>query len=304
MQDVHAMAPAIPRLALGKVGITRVRKPLVIRRPDRAQTLAASLEVFVDLPESRKGSDLSRNAQILAEAIDSTVLRPSPSIEATCVQIARELLQRHDYATEAEASAEAEYFRQRGVSAERTSLEDYLLFGRAWARREGGKVRVIKSVGAEGVGMTACPCAMETCRSKLAEEFPDLRDPKFADLPMITHNQRNRSRLYLTLPEEMDVEAEVLLDIIEEAQSTPTYAILKRGDEGQLVLNAHRKPRFVEDVIRELLRLAVERFPHLPESVEVRAETQSEESIHKYDVRAEHRATLGELRHASRPPTA
>ncbi|MDE1836281.1 MAG: GTP cyclohydrolase I FolE2 [Euryarchaeota archaeon] len=304
MKDIHAMPPAIPRLALGKVGITGVRKPLVIHRPDRTQTLAASLEVYVDIPESRKGSDLSRNAQILAEAVDSTVIRPSPSLEATCVRIAAELLKRHEYAREAEVRAEAEYFRQRGISGDRLSLEDYRLFGQAWASRGNGTPRLRKAIGAEGVGMTACPCAMETCRNALAEEFPELREARFDALPMITHNQRNRSRLTLVLPEEVEVEADRLLDVIEEAQSSPTYAILKRGDEGTLVLNAHRKPRFVEDVIRSLLTLAAERFPELPDGVEVFAETQSEESIHKYDVRAEHRASLGELRAGARKGTA
>jgi GTP cyclohydrolase IV len=293
------MAPSVPRLALGKVGLTGVRKPLTIRRPGRAQTLAASLEVFVDLPEDRKGSDLSRHAQVLAEAVDRTVLRPSRSIESTCVEIARELLRRHDYATEAEVSAEAEYFRRRGIHPDRTSLEDYLLLGRAWAKREGGKVTVRKSVGAEGVGMTACPCAMETVRSELTRQFPSLQDPALADLPMVTHNQRNRSRLTLTMPEGVEVEADDLLDIIEAAQSAPTYAILKRGDEGKVVADAHRRPRFVEDVLRELLQRTAQRYRDLPGSVEVLAETQSEESIHKYDVRAEHRATLAELRRAS-----
>ncbi len=291
------MAPAVPRLALGKVGITGVRKPLVIQRPDRAHTLAASIEVYVDLPESRKGSDLSRNAQILAEAIDSTVVRPSSSLEASCVGIARELLARHDYANEAEVSAEAEYFRSRGVASDRVSLEDYRLFGKAWASRTPGGIGIRKAIGAEGVGMTACPCAMETCRSALSQEFPELGSSRFDALPMITHNQRNHTRLTLTLPEPIEVEADRLLDAIEEAQSSPTYAILKRGDEGAVVLAAHRKPRFVEDVLREVLRLTSERFPELPDDVEVLAETRSEESIHKYDVRAEHHVLLGELRH-------
>ena len=290
------MAPSVPRLALGKVGIAGVRKPLVIQRPDRTHTLAASIEVYVDLPESRKGSDLSRNAQILAESIDTTVIQPSPSVEATCVRIARELLARHDYAGEAEVRAEAEYFRPRGISPDRMSLEDYRLFGQAWASRSNGHLKVRKAIGVEGVGMTACPCAMETCRSTLSQEFPELATSRFDDLPMITHNQRNRSRLTLLVGEEVEVEADRMLDVVEEAQSSPTFAILKRGDEGQVVLNAHRRPRFVEDVVRALLTLTAERFPELPGTTEVVAETRSEESIHKYDVRAEHRALLQELR--------
>jgi GTP cyclohydrolase-4 len=290
------MAPSVARIALGKVGVTGVRKPLIIHRPDAVRTLAASFSVSVDIPETRKGSDLSRNAEVLAEIVDQTVERPSPSLEAACVNIAKELLKRHAYATEAEVHSEAEYFKSMGLTDDKTSLENFLLFATAWARREEGKVVVRKRIGAEAVGMTACPCAMETCRSALEKEYPLLKDPSMASLPIITHNQRNRTRLSLILPEDIEVEADRILEVISEAQSSPTYAILKRGDEGQVVLNAHRKPKFVEDVVRSELSIASQTFSELPDSVEIIAETESEESIHKYNVRAEHHVTLGDLR--------
>ncbi len=290
------MMPTTARLALGKVGITGVRKPLNILRPERMQPLSATFQVFVDLPESRKGSDLSRNAQILAEVVDETVLHPSPSLEAACATIARELLTRHSYATDAEVTAEAEYFLRRGISPDKQSLEDFTLVGKAWAHRDDGVTVVRKAIGAEAVGTTACPCAMETCREELAREYPELSRKTLSEMPVVTHNQRNRTRLTLILPENVEVEADEILEVIEASQSAPTYAILKRGDEGRLVLMAHRKPRFVEDVIRSALYLTGKKFAHLPDDVEVEAETQSEESIHKYDVRAEHRATLGELK--------
>ena len=144
--------------------------------------------------------------------------------------------------------------------------------------------------------MTACPCAMETCREQLAAEFPDLARSELADLPMISHNQRNRTRLTVELPEGVDVEADELISAIEAAQSSPTYAILKRGDEARVVVAAHRNPKFVEDVLRDLLASLPARFPDLPATAGLRAETTSEESIHKYNVVAAHRTTLGELR--------
>ena len=296
MTDIHALPPTMGQLSLGKVGITGIRKPLVIQRPERTHTLSAGFEVYVDLPALRKGSDLSRNAQVLAEVVDETVHRPARSLESACLAIARELLPRHPYAREAEVRVEAEYFRPRGIREDRVSLENFTLLAAAWARRRPSWVEVQKAIGAEAVGMTACPCAMETCRARLEAEFPLLRDAQFAAMPIITHNQRNRSRLLLTLEEEAEVEADELLDILEGAQSSPTYAILKRGDEGQVVLDAHRRPRFVEDVVRAALSLLAERFPQLPDTTGVEVATRSEESIHKYDVRAEHRSTLGALR--------
>jgi GTP cyclohydrolase-4 len=290
------MAPAVARLALGRVGITGVRKPLTIHRPEAVHDMAACFSVFVDIPETKKGSDLSRNAEVLAEIVDQTVERPTPSLEAACVAISKELLHRHGYATEAEVISEAEYFRPMGLTEEKISLENFLMVASAWASRTKDGVVVKKSIGAEAVGMTACPCAMETCRAQLEKEYPLLKDPSMQSMPIITHNQRNRTRLSLILPEEIEVEVDDILDVISEAQSSPTYAILKRGDEGQLVLNAHRKPKFVEDVLRSTLTLASEKFSKLPDSVEVSAFTESEESIHKYNVRAEHHVTMGNLR--------
>ncbi len=297
MRDVHAEAPAHGRLRLRSVGLSGIRKPLVVQRPDRQNTLAVTFRVAVDLPSDRKGSDLSRNAEILAEVVDTTVTRPVDSLESACSSIARELLVRHAYATEAYVEASAEYFLRKGISEEKRSYEDYTLLAEARAVREpDGHVTLRRSVGAEAVGMTACPCAMETCRAKLLQEYPGLADPQFETLPMISHNQRNRTRLVFELEDAVEIEVDRVIAAIEASQSSPTYAILKRGDEGQVVLDAHRHPKFVEDVVRDLLASIPDRFPELADATGVRASTVSEESIHKYNVDAAHRLTLGELR--------
>ncbi len=296
MPDTHALPPARGRFDLRRVGIDGIRKPIHVRRAGREVVLTAEFSVAVDLPSSRKGSDLSRNAEILAEVTERTSQHPVGSLEEACSQIARELLVRHPSASESQVVASAEYFLRQGIAPGRESYEDFLLLAESRASRANGSLRVVRSIGAEGVGLTACPCAMESCRELLAKEFPQLAGPEWKDLPMISHNQRNRTRLELEAPEGVEIEVDDLLAAIANAQSSPTFAILKRGDEAQVVLNAHRRPRFVEDVLRELLSGLPARFPGLPDEVEVRAETVSEESIHKYDVRASHRTTLGELR--------
>ena len=261
-------------------------------------TLAVTFRVSVDLPSDKKGSDLSRNAEVLAEVVDATVTQPVDGLESACSAIAGELLARHAYATEATVEGSAEYFLRKGISEERRSFEDYTLLAEAVAvRGPDGRVRLRRAVGAEAVGMTACPCAMETCRAELIREYPLLGRPELESLPMITHNQRNRTRLVFELEDSGEVEVDQVIEAIEAAQSSPTYAILKRGDEGEVVLRAHRHPKFVEDVVRDLLASVPERFPALPDATVVRASTQSEESIHKYNVEASHRIPLGELRH-------
>ena len=299
-KDIHAEVPSHGRLRLRSVGVSGIRKPLTVQRRGASHALTVTFHVAVDLPGDRKGSDLSRNAEILAEIVDQTVTQPVASLENACASIASELLRRHPYATEASVEASAEYFLRQGISEAKRSFEDYTLVAEARAAPdERGTVTLRRAVGAEAVGMTACPCAMETCREQLTQDFPLLADPSLAHLPMITHNQRNRTRLVFELEAGAEVEAEEVIAAIEAAQSSPTYAILKRGDEGQVVLNAHRHPKFVEDVLRDLLASLPDRFPSVPDTVAVRASTISEESIHKYNVEASHRVTLGELRRAA-----
>jgi len=296
-KDVHAMTPDRGRLRLRSVGLSGIRKPLTVQRGGAAHALAVTFRVAVDLPSGRKGSDLSRDAEILAEIVDETAMRPVASLENACSSIAAELLRRHAYATEASVEASAEYFLRPGISEAKRSYEDYTLLAEARAVREDdGRTTIHRAVGAEAVGMTACPCAMETCRDRLTQEYPLLADPSLKDLPMITHNQRNRTRLVFELDGASEVEAEELIAAIEAAQSSPTYAILKRGDEAEVVLRAHRHPKFVEDVLRDLLAGLPARFPGIADSVTVRASTVSEESIHKYNVEASHQLTFGELR--------
>jgi len=298
MRDIHATSPAQGRLWLRSVGISGIRKPLTVQRREGTHTLTVEFHVAVDLPSERKGSDLSRNAEILAEVVDETVTRPVEGLESACSTIARELLVRHPYANEASVEASAEYFLRKGISDAKRSFEDYTLVADARASRgPDGSVVLSRAVGAEAVGMTACPCAMETCRDQLTAEFPLLGDATMKDLPMISHNQRNRTRLVFELSGASDVEADDLIAAIEAAQSSPTYAILKRGDEAQVVINAHRHPKFVEDVLRDLLASLPSRFPGVSDDTVVRATTVSEESIHKFNVEASHQVTLGELRH-------
>jgi len=300
MRDIHAMSPARGRMRLRSVGISGIRKPLTVQRREGTHTLGVEFSVAVDLPSERKGSDLSRNAEILAEIVDETVTRPVEGLESACSSIARELLVRHPYATEASVEASAGYFLRKGISEEKRSFEDYLLLAEAHAlRAPDGSVTLSRAVGAEAVGMTACPCAMETCRDLLTAQFPQLGEADLKDLPMITHNQRNRTRLVFELTEGSEVEADDIIAAIEGAQSSPTYAILKRGDEARVVANAHRHPKFVEDVLRDLLASLPARFPAVSDATTVRATTVSEESIHKFNVEASHRVTFGELRRSA-----
>jgi len=277
---------------LTRVGITGLVKPIVVRRRGEDHHLTAEIDVFVDLPSTQRGSHMSRNVEVITEMIEDSLRKRVGSLEELAGNVCRKLLDRHDYASYAEVRMSADYFLERRTESGRKSLEPYKLLAKATSTRGNG---LMKSVGVEVRGMTACPCAMETVYHELSKEVPELKKLK-GKVPTISHNQRNRTTLMMEVPEDVEVEADDLIDIVEGSLSSPTYGILKRSDEAAVVLNAHRNPKFVEDVVRDILGKLLRKYRKLDDSVHVTVRTESEESIHKHNAFAERITTLGELR--------
>ncbi len=279
LPDVQSRKPRF-NFKLTRVGIKGVKKQIRIKRPKRLVILVVMMDLFVDLPAFRKGSDLSRNAEVIEEIVDESAREPSPSLESLCAKMAESLLERHEYATNSEVLAKADYFLERN-SPSKKMMEPYKLMARARMNRNGSKSKMI---GVEVIGMTACPCAMEMVSKSYGIE-----------MPTITHNQRNISSLMME-SRDARVEADDLIQIVEDAMSSPTYELLKREDEREVVMKAHKNPKFVEDVVRDILKEVLEKYPNLPDDVMVIARSESLESIHKHNAFAERETTMGELR--------
>jgi len=273
---------------LTKVGVTGVRKPVVVKREGVNSALNGalncSIDIFVDLPAEQKGSHLSRNVEVLSEVVEESIKAPVTGLENMAADMCKKLLAHHEYAQTANVDIRAEYFRESVTPNGRGTLEIYKLLASGSAVR-GSRIR--KTIGVEVIGMTACPCAQQT-----VTEMISCSDKN----PVMSHNQRNICTAMFTMDDGVDVEADEIIDIVQEAFSSPTYELLKRDDEGQVVINAHSRPRFVEDVVRHVLESVVERYSKLPDNVEVRVKSESEESIHKHNAFAERTTTLKELR--------
>jgi GTP cyclohydrolase I/GTP cyclohydrolase-4 len=78
--------------------------------------------------------------------------------------------------------------------------------------------------------------------------------------------------------------------------SAEIFELMKRTDEAAVVEKAHRRPRFVEDCVREMLRGVVDGLPELADDAFVSARQENLETIHQHDVLAERHGTLGEVR--------
>jgi len=277
---------------LTRVGITGLKKPITVSRKGHRIHLVADIDAFVDLPAEQKGSHMSRNVEVITELIERSVSDRIPSLEELGIEICENLLKRHEYASYAEVHISADYFLERKTASGRKTIEAYKLLARSTARKNGEHRRMI---GVEVSGMTACPCAMETAKHILEKEHPSYV-PADDEAPTITHNQRNRTQLLLEVPKNAEVEADDLIAIVESSLSSPSYGILKREDEARIVIDAHRNPKFVEDVVREILSKILQKYANLPDDVHVTVRSESEESIHKHNAFAERVTTLGELR--------
>ena len=286
--DVQGLQPE-KRYKITRVGVKNVVKPIFVKRGDKTVTLVTTIDIFVDLPPSKKGSDMSRNIEVISEIVEESVTTPCTGIENLASRIVKKVKEKHEYATYAEVNLKADYFLERRTPLGRKTIEKYGLIGRAKMDENGVK----KMVGVEVVGMTACPCAMETVRSILKERY---EDDLLEKIPVPTHNQRNLATVMLEVPDGYEIEANDLIEIIESSVSSPTYEILKRRDEGEVVLRAHENPKFVEDVVRDILHRILKKYEHLPDDVLIIVRSESEESIHKHNAFAERITTLGELR--------
>jgi GTP cyclohydrolase I/GTP cyclohydrolase-4 len=201
----------------------------------------------------------------------------------------------------AEVTIAARYPEHRPAPVSGVNTQEiYTLFGIAVASAHGTR----RVVGVAAQGMTACPCAQELvaagARERLDEDgFSDGEIERILEaVPVATHNQRGLGTLYIGATERgtLEIDALTLLTIVENAMSSEIYELMKRVDEVAVVEKAHRRPRFVEDCVREMIRGVLDDLSELPDEAFVSARQENLESIHQHNVLAERQGTLGELR--------
>ncbi len=299
--DVQASAPTI-HVSLSRVGVTGVEKIIRIGQPGEEQLFSARLECFVDLGPRQKGAHMSRFEEVANDAIGEVVLGETGfKAEALAQRIAERVRERQD-ALRAEVTIAARYPEDKPAPVSGIPTHEiYTLYGSAVASERGTR----RLVGVAAQGMTACPCAQQLvagrARERLGEEgFSDADVSRIlAAVPVASHNQRGLGTLHIGCPEdsEADLEAATLLEIVEGSMSSEIYELMKRSDEGAVVEKAHRRPRFVEDCVREMVAGVVERFGDLGEDTFVSARQENLETIHQHNVVAERFGLFGELRH-------
>lgn len=238
-------------IPIDRVGISGVSYPItVLDRTRRTQETVAQVSMSVALPHEYRGTHMSRFIETLEDFKGK--ITPHNLEELTDAMIER--LE----ACKADVVFEFPYFiRKQAPVSKRESWSRYdVVFRATKADKFDFITEVIAAV------QTLCPCSKEISENG-------------------AHNQRAYVRVAVRMNELVWIEE--LVSIIEECASSPTYALLKREDEKFVTEFAYNKPRFVEDVVREI----VLNLDYNKRISWFRVLVTSSESIHNHDAFAE-----------------
>jgi GTP cyclohydrolase IV len=298
--DVQSQRPAV-QVSLSRVGVTAVEKVVRLRQNGAEQLFSARFECVVDLGPAQKGAHMSRFEEVVNEAIGQVVLGESTFKAETLAEHIAQLVRERQGARRAEVSVEARFPEHKPAPESGIQTQElYTLHGSAMCSDIGTR----RLIGVTAQGITACPCAQELVAGGARERllidgFEEEEVQRILEaVPVATHNQRGLGTLHIGCTELCDdeIDASVLLEIVERSMSSEVYELMKRSDEARVVEKAHRQPRFVEDCVREMIAGVIETFPALDDRAFVSARQVNLETIHQHNVVAERFGTLGEVR--------
>jgi GTP cyclohydrolase IV len=298
--DVQSQAPALA-LSLSRVGVTAVEKVIRLGQNGSEQLFSARFECVIELGSNQKGAHMSRFEEVVNDAIGQVVLGEHTFRAETLAEHIAQLVRERQGARRAEVTVEARFPEHKPAPVSGIPTQElYTLHGVAVATELGTR----RLTGVTAQGMTACPCAQglvaASSRERLESEgfSAEEIDRILEAVPVATHNQRGLGTLYIGCPElcEQEIDAATLVQIVEQSMSSEIYELMKRSDEGHVVEKAHRRPRFVEDCVREMVAGVIEQFPDLDEEAFVLARQVNLETIHQHNVVAERTGTMREIR--------
>ncbi len=258
MRDLQDRKPDVAE-NLERVGITNLRTLVVTRWKGHEYRFVPTIELTIDLDRGRKGAHMSRLVESITEVIEAETGKKYSSFEELERKILKKLEQKHSH-KKAEISMRTELVVERKTPATRKkTMECHDIFVKL-VKNNG---RFTKILRVDVVGNTACPHSMEHVGKP--------------------HIQRAVGTLELETAYENPAELEDMIKCVESSFSSKVYTILKTEDESAVVREIYKKPKFVEDVCREIISNAKRKF----RNCRIRAKVVSQESIHRHDVVAE-----------------
>lgn len=256
-----AAEPDVRGITIQQVGVTGVYQPISIRRKGGGlDTVVARVSLSADLRRELRGTHMSRFMAILNEWREKPI-----SYDQVGVILVETRKRLHAEVSHLELAFKYFITKQAPVSGIE-SLMDYEV--RFRGRRDEEQYRFILSVD---VPVTAlCPC------SKEISEYG-------------AHNQRAVIHCSAELRAGHNILwIEDLVHLLEEQGSAQLFPLLKRADEKYVTEYAYDHPKFVEDILRDV----VTKLREDPRVYEFSVRVDSLESIHNHNVYAAHNEGL------------
>ncbi len=299
LPDVQATEPEVA-VGLSQVGVTGVEKLVKIAREDkRPIVLTAEFEVYVDLPQGRKGIDMSRNMEVIDETLEDAVSEPVYRVEEMCGETAERLLEKHEYTTTATVEMEAELMIQDETPASGRPTQGTVDIVASATAEEGEPTR--EEIGARVVGMTVCPCSQQMMSQHAREQLQDLGVGEenvrefLREVPQAGHSQRGHATLTIETSGDPDVDLMDVVEVARDSMSARIYNLAKRPDEDHMTYAAHANAKFVEDCVRSMAEGVVAESDHLDDDAIITMKQSNDESIHQHNAHAERIAEFGAL---------
>ena len=233
-----------------KVGIKHIDVPLIIQRKNNSnQVVCAKAKVSVSLPRDYKGTHMSRFVEVLNEWQNKNLL--GIDIKGCLEKIIKNL-----DAVSGELQFKFKYFIEKKAPV--THLPAQMAYECTFEGRiDNGEYKFI--LGVEVPVTTLCPCSKEISDNG-------------------AHNQRAFITVKVSYDEDKHIWLEDLISIIEGCASCPVYPLLKREDEKFVTEKAWDNPKFVEDVLRDVV-VKLREHPYVKE---FEVECEAFESIHNH----------------------
>jgi GTP cyclohydrolase I len=244
-------------IAIQRVGVSDVHLPFLIKtKAGHFQSVLAKIRLTVDLPKEFKGTHMSRFIEVLSDWSQKPV--SSKEMQQILADVAGRL-----NAKRAQIDIEFKYFIEKTapVSGLKSMLDYDCLFSGHYFEDQPFEF----VLGLQVPFTSLCPCSKEISAYG-------------------AHNQRGMMKAKVRYRQGQFIWIEDLAVLMEEQGSCPVYPLLKREDEKFVTEKAYETPKFVEDVLRDLV-LQLRALPGV-EWFEV--ECENYESIHNHSAYAHH----------------
>ncbi len=234
-----------------KVGVNGVEVPLIIERKNaQSQIVSAKARLSVTLPHNYRGTHMSRFIEILSDYSRRNLL--GVDIKGLLYDVQKKLESKS-----AHVKFEFKYFINKKAPV--SEMEFPVGYDCSFqGDLTGDDYKFI--LGVKVPVTTLCPCSKEISKYS-------------------AHNQRTMIKLKVSYGENDIIWIEDLVEMAERCGSSRIYSILKRCDEKYVTERAYENPKFVEDVLRDLIC----QIKNNEKITYYEAEVEAQESIHNHN---------------------